>query len=708
VEVSDTRTPILLVDDQRANLLALEAVLGSPAYELVSVTSGVDALAELERREFAVILLDLQMPTMDGVETALKMRERATKLGRRAPIIFVTAIDIDRERILRAYSSGAVDFMQKPLEAAVLKAKVSVFAELYRARDRFESERRATEEEARRFRLLVESVKDYAIFILDPKGFVATWNAGAERIKGYTAGEVIGKHFAIFYPPEDVAAGKCEWELEVATREGRIEDEGWRVRKDGSHFWANVTITALRDPESGVLVGFAKVTRDLTARVQNEQQLRHLASLEARAAAEKEQRVRREFLAKAGEALMASTLDYRATLATVARLAVPDLADWCSVELLEPGAAGPSQVALAHADPSKVHYARELAERYPPEPNATRGAPQVIRSGKSELYPELPAAVLEAGARDAEHLRIIRELRLESAMVVPLSGRDCVLGAMTFIYADSGRRYTESDLSFAEEFARRAAMAIENAQAHSTLSSVLEFQERFVAILGHDLRNPLSAIDMGAGVLRQRAERAQDSDTTRVLDRMKASARRMERMIEQILDLTRSRIAGGLEMRVAETDLCVTLSAIVDELRAANPSRTIELRSPPTLIGMWDRDRLEQVFSNLVGNAISYGLVEKPVTLAAREEVPDGLVRVEVHNEGPPISEALQAKIFTPFRRGELDSKAAHTAGLGLGLYISHAIVAKHGGEIGVRSSSAEGTTFWVTLPRRTTTPPSE
>jgi signal transduction histidine kinase len=161
-------------------------------------------------------------------------------------------------------------------------------------------------------------------------------------------------------------------------------------------------------------------------------------------------------------------------------------------------------------------------------------------------------------------------------------------------------------------------------------------------------------------------------------------------------------------MRVAETDLCVTLSAIVDELRAANPSRTIELRCPPTLIGMWDRDRLEQVFSNLVGNAISYGLVEKPVTLAAREEVPDGLVRVEVHNEGPPISEELQAKIFTPFRRGELDSKAAHTAGLGLGLYISHAIVAKHGGEIGVRSSSAEGTTFWVTLPRRTTTSPSE
>ena len=524
--------------------------------------------------------------------------------------------------------------------------------------------------------------------------------------------EIIGKYFAIFYPPEDVAAGKCERELEVATREGRIEDEGWRVRKDGSRFWANVTITALRDPESGALVGFAKVTRDLTVRVQNEAQLRQLAAekaaLEARAAAEEQQRASREFLAKAGAALMASTLDYRTTLATVARLAVPDLADWCSVDLVEPNSEAPSQVALAHADPGKVQYARELAERYPPDPNAPTGVPQVIRTAKSELYPAIPAALLEAGARDAEHLRVLRELQLESAMVVPLSGRDRVFGAMTFIYAGSGRSYTESDLSFAEEFARRAAMAIENAQAHRSLGSILEFQERFVAILGHDLRNPLSAIDMGTDLLHQRAETAKDADARRVLDRMKASTRRMSRMIEQVLDLTRSRVAGGLEIRCAETDLCATLSAIVDELRTAHPSRTIELRSPPTLIGVWDRDRLEQVFSNLVGNAISYGVVEKPITVQAREEVPDGPVLVEVHNEGRPIPAELQAAIFTPYRRGELDGKAAHTAGLGLGLYISHAIVAKHGGDMGVRSSSAEGTTFWVTLPRTTTERSSE
>lgn len=136
------------------------------------------------------------------------------------------------------------------------------------------TERRAAEDALRiseeKFRLLVESVLDYAIFMLDPNGVVASWNAGAKRIKGYSAEEIIGSHFSRFYPPEDVASRKPEWELDVATREGRVEDEGWRVRKDGTRFWANVIITALRN-EHGKLVGFAKVTRDLTERRRAEQ-----------------------------------------------------------------------------------------------------------------------------------------------------------------------------------------------------------------------------------------------------------------------------------------------------------------------------------------------------------------------------------------------------------------------------------------------------
>ncbi len=361
------------------------------------------------------------------------------------------------------------------------------------------------------YRLLVESVKDYAIFILDPAGHITTWNEGAQRIKGYLAAEIVGKHFSVFYPAEDVAGGKCERELHEAAHQGRFEDEGWRIRKDGSLFWANVVITALHGDE-GELVGFAKVTRDLTERKQLEERLRALAAEEA-----------------------------------------------------------------------------AVAER----------------------------------------------------------------------------------------------------------ARIQEFQERFIAILGHDLRNPLAAIDMGAGLLRQQTEH--DPATARIAERVQSSTRRMSRMIEQILDLTRSRLGGGIEMAPQPMELCATLTGVVEELRTVHPRRRIELVCARPIRGTWDRDRLEQVFSNLVSNAVHHGAKDGPVTL---ETHPDGaVVHVDVHNEGEPIPEPLRVSLFNPFRRGERESRTRETEGLGLGLHISREIVLAHGGDIHVRSTPSEGTTFRVTLP---------
>ena len=362
-----------------------------------------------------------------------------------------------------------------------------------------------------RFRLLVESVKDYAIFMLDATGQVVTWNAGAQRIKGYSAGEIIGKHFSVFYPIEDVIAGKCERELEIAAREGRFEDEGWRVRKDGTLMWANVVITALRSPDDGTLFGFAKVTRDLSERRKAEAAQRQLAAQQA-----------------------------------------------------------------------------ALAEK----------------------------------------------------------------------------------------------------------TRIQEFLERFIAILGHDLRNPLSAIDMNLTRLR---EKVTDPALARMLDRMASSSTRMARMIGQILDLTRSRLAGRLELQRAPMDLRDALTRIVEELRAAQPDRTIDLRSP-SLPGSWDRDRLEQVFSNLVGNALLYGDRDRPITVEAGD---GATIYVDVHNHGAPIPNEVQADLFNPFRRAAVTEETRKGGeGLGLGLYISRELATAHGGAIDVRSAPGHGTTFRVTLPR--------
>ena len=185
------------------------------------------------------------------------------------------------------------------------KSKRSTSPATRRAKDRGQSRTTRLQDIDKLYRLLVESVTDYAIFVLDDKGVISSWNPGAQRLKGYTEQEIVGKHFSIFYPPEDLATGKPAWELEIAANEGRVEDEGWRVRKDGSRFWANVVITALRD-EDGTLIGFAKITRDLTERRQAEEQARQLA---AESAARREAEEHSEQLLQLTEELQQQALE---------------------------------------------------------------------------------------------------------------------------------------------------------------------------------------------------------------------------------------------------------------------------------------------------------------------------------------------------------------------------------------------------------------
>ena len=503
--MSDTAHRILVVEDQRLIAADIENTLKKLGYVVVgNVSSGEDAISTSDQVRPELVLMDVRLRgEMDGIHAAEIIRDRFN-----VPVVFLTAY-ADEETILRATKTTPFGYLVKPFNERELRATIEIAFYTHRM-ERTLADERAKRRAAEEFKILVDGVRDYAIFILDPSGLVTTWNAGAERIKGYAAEEIVGTHFSTFYPREDVAAGKCERQLEVAAREGRFEDEGWRVRKDGARFWANVVITPLRTPE-GALIGFAKVTRDLTERRQAEENLRALLAAERTASAEK--------------------------------------------------------------------------------------------------------------------------------------------------------------------------------------SRVQEFQERFLAILGHDLRQPLAAIEIRMAVLRMQSK---EPEFVEDLDGVRASSRRMSRMIEQILDFTRSRLGGGLELAFAPMDLHEALTPILGELRAAHPSATIQLECPE-LRGSWDRDRLEQVFSNLIGNALVHSDPGKPVTVTAGA---DGLrVWVEVHNEGPLIPQELQSVLFNPFRRGERESRSP--SGLGLGLYISNEVVLGHGGQIEIRSTAAEGTTFRIVLPRQ-------
>jgi PAS domain S-box-containing protein len=271
----EPRASVLLVDDEPANLLVLEALLDGLGLDLVRARTGGEALKKLAAQPFALVLLDVRMPGMDGLETAGRLRQRE-QTGR-TPVIFVTGKLADELPVVEAYKLGAVDFLVKPLVPEIVRAKVAGFVELYEAKER-------ARRQADQLRLLVQGTKDTAIVMLDPDGRIATWNAGAERLYGYTADEVAGRHFSVFYPPETIARGWPAEELRRATADGGVEDEGWRVRRDGSRFWSGVVITALRD-EAGTLRGFSKVFRDLTERKKWEDSLRRMHE-------ELEQRVR--------------------------------------------------------------------------------------------------------------------------------------------------------------------------------------------------------------------------------------------------------------------------------------------------------------------------------------------------------------------------------------------------------------------------------
>ncbi len=260
------KTRVLLADANPGDLSALRSILEDFGTYLVEAYSSDEVIARLNAFDFAVILLDVNVPGLGGFSTAKAIR--ADERYRSIPIIFVTADDLDQGQVEVGYELGAVDFFVKPFVPAVVRAKVRGFVTIF-------EEKQRSRADADQLRLLIQATTDYAIFMLDPQGHVVSWNTGAERIKQYKASEIIGHHFSRFYPKEALDRDWPAHELRVAKAEGRFEDEGWRLRKDGTKFWANVVITALND-EAGSFRGFSKITRDLSERKKSEENARRL------------------------------------------------------------------------------------------------------------------------------------------------------------------------------------------------------------------------------------------------------------------------------------------------------------------------------------------------------------------------------------------------------------------------------------------------
>ncbi len=486
--------------------------------------------------------------------------------------------------------------------------------------------RAASRPEDEIFRRLVESVRDYAIFMLTPDGHIASWNSGAELIKQYKAPEIIGRHFSIFYEPDAVASGWPQEELRRATAAGRFEDEGWRVRKDGTRFWANVVISPLRDA-SGALVGFSKVTRDLTERRRHEEQLRQSE----------------EWL----------------------RLIVDGVKDHAMFLLDAEG-------RVVSCNPAVRQVLGYLASEMIGQDAANLYAAEDRRSGKPQAE---MSAVAHAGFFHSEGWKV---------------------------KADGTRFWADTSISAIRDSAGNASGFVHIVKDLSDERRIVELEAEghrvfeFIAMLSHELRNPLAPIRNAVSMLKRPEGQQQSGKYADMIGRQVAH---LTRLVDDLLDVSRI-TTGKIEVERTSLEVNTLVQVAVESMRSTlevyGHTLTLKLAPQPVFLD-GDSVRLTQVVVNLLTNAAKYTAPNGHVEVSVARS--HSVVRIEVSDNGMGMSPTLIQRAFEPFVQGER-SVSRSEGGLGIGLTLVKKIVDLHGGSVVAASAGLnKGARFTVTLP---------
>lgn len=475
--------------------------------------------------------------------------------------------------------------------------------------------------------LLVGDVQDYAIFLLDPAGRVASWNTGARKIKGYERSEIVGRHFSAFYPPDAVARGWPDYELMMAARHGRFVDEGWRLRKDGSRFWASITLTALR-PSDAMGAGFIKITRDLTERRQAEETVR-----------QSEERLR---------LLIDGVREYAIFLLSPEGLVVT----WNS---------GAQRINGYQAGEI---IGRHFSCFYPPD---------AVSGGKPDW--ELRTASQEGSVED-EGWRVRKDGTRYWANVVLTalnSAEGKTLGFVKITRDLTDRRRVEELLRADRQ------------------------KNEFLALLTHELRNPLAPIRNALHVLAQPG--VDPAMTAQMRDIAWRQVDHMARLLDDLLDVTQIS-QGRIELRRERVSLSKILARSVEASASILSDRHHQLTLDVPRESLWidgDPTRLEQVFTNLLINAAKYTEPGGRVTVTARQEGRQVVTRIR--DTGIGIDPLMAASIFDLFVQGERRTERS-AGGVGIGLTLVRRLVELHGGTVDVLSAGpGKGSEFAVSLP---------
>lgn len=416
----------------------------------------------------------------------------------------------------------------------------------------------------------------------------------------------------------------------------------------------------------------------------------------ARAEAEASQN-RSAFLLEAS-IILSATLDFEESLRAVAALAVPRIADWCVVDVQKTPDAMPETLAIGHVDPAGVERAREWRRRFPLDPRAPRGPMNVIRTGTSELHPWITDEQIEAAARDEEHLRLLREVGLRSVMISPIAARGRSFGAITFVSSDPDRRFGPKDVELGELLGRRAGIAIDNAMLFEAANAATKARENILAVVSHDLRNPLSVVRTNAALLQNLELPAKSAARVRkMVDGIQRAGERMSRLIADLLDLG-SLESGRLRMELAPCAPADIVEEVLDAFTPLAEERELRLESRvdeglPAID--CDRDRVLQALGNFVSNAVKVTASKGGIEIGASRR--GDAVRFHVRDTGPGVDPEELPHVFDLYWRSE----RIRYKGIGLGLAIARRIVDAHAGTIDVESTPGEGACFSFTLPIR-------
>ena len=613
------------------------------------------------------------------------------------------------------------------------------------ARKQAQEELRRSEEQ---FRLLVNGVEDYAIFMLDPTGHVVSWNTGAERIKGYSAEEILGRHFSCFYPPEDIASGKPGKELEFAAANGRSEDEGWRVKKDGSRFWSNIVISAQRD-ESGNLRGFAKVSRDITKRKQAEEMFRGLLEATPDAMvvvnqdseivllniqAEKQFGYRRdELLGQQVKKIIPEGFAER-LLSDGTRTAAEALAQQigAGIELTgqrRDGSAFPIEIMLSRLESAEgvlvtaavrdislrkaeemhlAQMARDLGIKHQVLDAVVGGTtdPIYIRDLEHRFTLANGACATLFGLSVNEVLgKTMRELLpndsydavAQSDKEIVRTGATCTIeelaeiGGITRFFLTTKGPYRDADqktigtIGIAREITERKKSEEQLAAANKEL-------EAFAYSVAHDLRAPLRHIDGFSKLLAEHLGGSLDKDAQHYLESIQDSTRNMGNMVDDMLNLSR---VARTELNLQVTGLSSLVEKVLKEFEPEVKDRDIEWKIAGLPFVECDPILAKQVFVNLLSNAVKFTRTRPRAVIEVGQKDVAGQSTIYVRDNGVGFSMKYSDKLFGVFQRLH---RQEDFEGTGVGLATVQRIVHKHGGRVWAEAELNTGATFYFTL----------